>query len=169
MVDESLVVLIIDLALTVAGFWLLGEALIRIIVPAAKRAGLAPAQLIHIKDWIRLISTVLIIGAVVRLTGLASEFTTLTVSGFIAIAFSLTLQATLTNIIAGIMVLLDNTLRLNDEIQYGMSRGRVSKIGLRNCWITTPEGHIVIISNNLIANGPLTNFTATDRLQKKTP
>jgi hypothetical protein len=82
MIEESLIVRIIDVVVTVAGFWIVGE-LIRLIVPAAKRAVLAAVQVSHIRDWIRLISTILAIGAVVRLTGLASEFTTLTVSGFV--------------------------------------------------------------------------------------
>jgi small-conductance mechanosensitive channel len=46
-------------------------------------------------------------------------------------------------------------------------KGKVVKIGLRATWVRTDNGDIAIISNNYLANGPLVNFTAGERLEKK--
>ena len=159
--------LIINVVVITVGFWLFGELLVRVITSAAKTAGLASSQIGRIKEWIWLLIVVVAVGGIVHIIGLASEFTTLTFSGIIAIALSLALQATLSNIISGILLILDNTLRVNDSIEFSGFKGQVVKIGLRSTWIKTSEGNIVIASNNSIVNGPLINITAAERLQKK--
>ena len=164
---DTAFLLIVNVAVTIVGFWLFGEFLIRVITPAAKRAGLLTGQIRLIKEWIWLLIAVLAIGGVVHIIGLASQFTTLTISGIIAVAFSLALQTTLSNVISGILLLLDNTLSVNDLIEFSGFKGQVVKIGLRSTWIKTSEGNIVITSNNSIVNGPLINITAAERLQKK--
>ena len=168
MIEASLVELVVRVVVIIATFWLVGELLVRIIItPSAKRAGVPQGQIRIFKDGLRFILIVLAIVAVVRVTGLASEFTTLTISGIVAIALSLALQTSLSNVISGVVLLLDNTLRVNDSIEYSGIKGQVVKIGLRSSWIKTSEGDIVIISNSQIANGPLINYTAGERLMKK--
>jgi len=71
------------------------------------------------------------------------------------------------NIISGILILSDGVLRLLDSVEYSGVRGRVVKIGLRATWVKTDSGDIAIISNNYLANGPLVNFTARERLERK--
>ena len=167
MAEASLVGLLIRVAVTLAGFWLVSELLIRVITAAAKRAGVSPGQVRLLKEGIGSVFVVLAIIVVVRLSGLTSEFTTLTASGIVAIMLSLALQATLSNVISGILVLLDNTLRVKDSIEFSGIKGEVAKIGLRNIWVKTVEDNVVIISNSQIANGPLINYTAGERLLKK--
>jgi small-conductance mechanosensitive channel len=52
-------------------------------------------------------------------------------------------------------------------IEFNGTKGKVVKIGLRNIWVKTVEGNLVIISNSQIANGPLINYTVGERLLKK--
>ena len=99
--------------------------------------------------------------------GLGSIFSFLTLSGIVGLAISLALQNTLSNIISGILILSDGVLRLHDSVEYSGVKGRVVKIGLRATWVKTDSGDIAIISNNYLANGPLVNFTAGERLEKK--
>ena len=165
MIDVSLIWLTAKSIAIVVASLLIGEFLIRVITPAAKRAGLSAAQIRMIRDWLRLLSILIAIVGVVRISGLASEYTSLTLSGVVAIALSLALQNTLSNVISGILLLLDNTLRLNDTIAYGGITGKVVKLGMRNIWIKTAEGNIVIMSNNTIASGPFTNYTAAERFK----
>ena len=103
----------------------------------------------------------------VSVTGIGSMFSFLTLSGIAGLAVSLTLQNTLTNIISGILILSDGVLRLHDSVEYSGVKGRVVKIGLRATWVKTDSGDIAIISNNYLANGPLVNFTARERLERK--
>jgi small-conductance mechanosensitive channel len=164
--ETSLVELLIRVAVTVAGFWLASQLLIRAVTAAARRAGVPQGQVRLIKEGIASIFVVLAIIAAVHVSGLTSEFTALTISGIAAIVLSLALQATLSNMISGILLLLDNTLRVNDRIEYSGAKGEVVKIGLRSTWVKTAEGNIVIISNSQIANGPLINYSAGERLLK---
>lgn len=148
----------------IALFWLTGHLVVRAVRAAAKRAGVSPAQIRIVTETLTFVVVVLAIVGVVHASGLTSEFATLTVSGVIAIALSLAVQTTLSNVISGILLLLDNTLRISDLIEYSGIKGEVVKIGLRNSWIKTAEGHLVVISNSQIANGPFTNYSASERL-----
>jgi len=152
---------------TLAVFWLTSQLLIRVVAAAARRAGVTPGQVRLIEEGIASVFVVLAIIALVHLSGLTSEFTALTISGIAAIVLSLALQATLSNMISGILLLLDNTLRVNDLIEYSGAKGEVVKIGLRNTWVKTAEGNVVVISNSQLANGPLINYTAGERLLRK--
>jgi small conductance mechanosensitive channel len=163
----SIIDLIIRDFITIAVFWVAGQLVIHIIRVAAKRAGVSPAEVRIVTEALTFLVVVLAIVAVVHVSGLTSEFTTLTISGIIAIALSLAVQTTLSNVISGILLLLDNTLRINDLIEYGGIKGEVVKIGLRNSWVKTAGGSLVIISNSQIANGPLTNYSAGERLLRK--
>ena len=153
--------------MALVGFWLVSQLLVRTVTAAARRAGVTQGQVRLIKEGIDSVFIVLAIIVVVHLSGLTSEFTTLTLSGIAALVLSLALQATLSNVISGILVLFDNTIRVKDLIGYSGAKGEVVKIGLRNTWVKTPEGNVVIISNSQIANGPLINYTAGGRLLKK--
>jgi small-conductance mechanosensitive channel len=165
--EASLVGLLIRVAVTLAVFWLTSQLLIRVVAAAARRAGVTPGQVRLIEEGIASVFVVLAIIALVHLSGLTSEFTALTISGIAAIVLSLALQATLSNMISGILLLLDNTLRVNDLIEYSGAKGEVVKIGLRNTWVKTAEGNVVVISNSQLANGPLINYTAGERLLRK--
>ncbi len=168
MLEVLLIELVVRAIVAVAVFWVIGEFLIRgIINPAARRAGVAQGQIRIFKEGIRFVVAVLSILSVIRIAGLTSDFTTLTASGIAAVALSLALQTTLTNVISGVLLLLDNTLRVDDLVEIAGTKGQVVKVGLRTSWVKTSEGNLVIISNSQIANGPLTNYTAAERLMKK--
>ena len=141
--------------------------LTKAITSAAKRAGVPQSQVRFFRDVMRTIFILLAAIAVIHLSGLTSEFTALTVSGIVAVALSLALQTTLTNVISGILLLIDGSVHVSDSIGYSGFKGEVVKIGLRNTWIKTNEGNLVIISNSQLASGPLTNYTASQRLLDK--
>ena len=64
-------------------------------------------------------------------------------------------------------MLSDGVLRLDDSVEYSGVKGVVVKIGLRATWVKTEHGDIAVISNNFLVNGPLFNYTATQRLERK--
>ena len=164
---DSIVDLLIRDLVTIAIFWVIGQIVIHAVRVAAKRAGVSQPQVRLVTEALTFVVIVIAVVAVVHVSGLTSEFTTLTISGMVAIALSLAVQTTLSNVISGILLLLDNTLRINDLIEYGGIKGEVVKIGLRNSWIKTATGSLVIISNSQIASGPLTNHSAAERLLRK--
>ncbi len=143
------------------------EAISIVIRRGAKTARAGPTVLRDLKTGLRLVALVVILSNILNLAGLSSLFTTLTISGVLAVAISLALQTTLSNVISGLLLFNDGVLRLGDTIEYGGMKGRVVRIGLRNTWIRAEAGHLVVVSNSSLSGGPLTNHTATERLSKK--
>ena len=141
--------------------------MIRVVTRAAKRAHASPALIRTVREGISILWIVLAAAGVLNLTGIASEFSTLTISGLVGLAISLALQTTLSNMISGILLFNDGALRLNDTVEYSGIKGKIVKLALRNTWVRTDDGNLAIISNSSLSNGPLVNFTAGKRLEKK--
>jgi small-conductance mechanosensitive channel len=153
---------------TVTIFWaVLGELLRRGLTAAAKRAGASKRLTADIRDGVRLVWIVIAVAAILIVTGIASEFQALTVTGLAGLAISLALQTTLSNIIAGILLFSDKTLRLNDVISDSGIKGTVVKVGLRSTWVRTEEGNIAIISNSTLMSGPIINYSAEARFREE--
>lgn len=147
---------------------LAGEEVTRLILKrAAKMAGAGPTVVRDIGVVLRLVAAVAIASTALRLTGLASEFTALTISGIGALAVTLALQATLSNVISGVLLFNDGVIRLNDVVEYSSVKGKVVRVALRNTWIKMDSGMIAIVSNSSLSNGPLVNHSATERLSRK--
>ncbi len=164
---DVIILQIVGAVVIVAVAWLIAEALIRVISRAAKRAGASSDLIRTVREAVSILWIVLAGVAIITVTGIASVFSFLTLSGVVGLAISLALQNTLSNIISGILLLSDGALRLHDSIAYGGLTGEVVKLGLRSTWVKTDSGDIAIISNNYLANGPLVNLTAGERLEKK--
>ncbi len=143
--DTGTVIFIAELGAVIAGSWLVSELFIRLITRGAKRAGASAELIRNVREGLSILWVVFVVGWLVIVTGLGSIFSFLTLSGIVGLAISLALQNTLSNIISG----------------------KVVKIGLRATWVKTDSGDIAIISNNYLVNGPLLNFTAGQRLEKK--
>jgi small conductance mechanosensitive channel len=110
------------------------------------------------------------VGVLTTLSGVSSYFTTLTIGGIAGLAVSLALQTTLSNIISGILMLHDGVLHTGDDLQYGGPggiRGEVVRVSLRTTWLRTADGTITVIGNSNLAAGPIINYTAKTRLERK--
>jgi len=166
-VIDPKIVLIVEIALIIVGSAILTEALIRGLSRLVRRAGAHAGLARSIREGFTLVWITLAGVAILSLTGIASEFSFLTISGIVGLAVSLALQNTLSNIISGVLLLSDGVLRLDDSVEYSGVKGVVVKIGLRATWVKTDRGDIAVISNNYLVNGPLVNHTATQRLERK--
>jgi len=163
----DIIFLIVEIALIVAGSALFTETLIRGLSRLVRRAGAHAGLARSIREAFTVIWITLAGVAILSLTGIASEFSFLTISGIVGLTASLALQNTLSNIISGVLLLSDGVLRLDDSVEYSGVKGVVVKIGLRATWVKTDHGDIAVISNNYLVNGPLVNQTATQRLERK--
>ena len=163
----SILAPIIETVLLAASAFLIEEPLGFIIGRAAKRAGASSTLIRDIRVALRIIAILVVASGILSITGLASEFTALTISGIGAIAVSLALQTTLTNIISGFLLLTDGIVRVNDEVEFGSVKGKIVRVALRNTWIMSEDGKIAVISNSNLSNGPLINRTAVSRLSKR--
>jgi small conductance mechanosensitive channel len=163
----DIIILIVEIALIIAGTALFTEVLIRGLSRIVRRAGGHAGLARSIREGFTLIWITLAGVGILSLAGVASEFSFLTISGIVGLAVSLALQNTLSNIISGVLLLSDGVLRLDDSVEYSGVKGIVVKIGLRATWVKTDKGDIAVISNNYLVNGPLVNHTATQRLERK--
>jgi small-conductance mechanosensitive channel len=163
----SVLELIVYVAVGTAVTVLIEEAISRAIRGAAKKAEVNPVVIRDIGVAMRVIAVLVIVTLILSLTGLASEFMAITISGLGALAVSLALQDTLSNIISGILLFHDGVIHLNDTVEYFGANGKIVRLSLRNTWIKMDSGAIAVISNTSLASGPLINHSAAERLSKK--
>jgi len=80
------------------------------------------------------------------------------------LAISLAAQDTLSNVIAGIMIMFDQPFRVGDriEIQGLGTWGDVVDIGLRSTRIRTRDNRMVIVPNNSISTDQIVNYSYPD-------
>ncbi len=79
--------------------------------------------------------------------------------GGLALAVGLALQGTLSNVAAGVMILIQRPFRVGETISAGPVLGTVTAIGLFTTEMVQPDGLYVMVPNNELWNKPITNFT----------
>ena len=159
--------IVIEVIAIVVGSGAVGELLIRGLSGLVKRSGGHAGLARSIREGFTAVWITAATAGVLGVTGVASEFSFITISGIAGLTVSLALQNTLSNVISGFLLLSDGAIRLNDSVEYSGVKGVVVKLGLRATWVKTEQGDIAIVSNNYLVNGPLVNHTATKRLEKK--
>lgn len=167
---KPILLTVVEVAGVIAVVAVVGTLLSNVVRTIALHAGASKPVANSIRQWMGVLMIVSVVAGVAYFTGVSSEITTLTISGIAGLAISLALQNTISNVIAGVLLLNDGIIRLGDDIQYGGPggvRGEVVKLSLRTTWIRTPEGVITVIGNSNLSAGPILNFSAKARLGKK--
>ncbi len=104
------------------------------------------------------------IGGLVLLNGLGVSITPiLTALGVGGLAVALALQNTLSNLFAGIHILVEKPVRVGDYMKLSEgNEGFVSDIGWRTTRVRELTGNIIIIPNSKLAQSVLTNYSLPD-------
>jgi small conductance mechanosensitive channel len=106
---------------------------------------------------------ILIIGLVAILNRLGVETTSiLTVLGAASLAVGLALQGTLSNVAAGIMLLIQKPYRIGDIVTLGEATGTIHRLGLFSTEITNGDHHRVYIPNAKIFAERIVNISHYD-------
>lgn len=79
--------------------------------------------------------------------------------GGLALAVGLALQGTLSNVAAGVMILIQRPFRVGEHIAAGTVNGVVQGIGLFTTEVLQPDGLYVMVPNNELWNKPIVNFS----------
>jgi len=83
--------------------------------------------------------------------------------GIAGLAISFALQNTLSNVFAGVSLIIDKTFRMGDKIQLDSGEvGTVHEISLRSTRVRTYDNEIIIIPNSSMAQAKIKNFTQPD-------
>lgn len=83
-------------------------------------------------------------------------------AGAIGLAIGIGLQNLANNFISGIILLLEQPVRVGDFIEVGTVLGTVEGISLRSTQIRTGNGQAVFVPNSVLANNSLINWTHQD-------
>jgi MscS family membrane protein len=82
--------------------------------------------------------------------------------GIAGLAISFALQSTLSNIFAGVSLIVDKTFKVGDKVQVDGELGTVHEITLRSTRVRTYDNEIIILPNESVAKGKIKNFTQPD-------
>ncbi|EQD76843.1 MscS Mechanosensitive ion channel [mine drainage metagenome] len=135
------------------------ELFLRLICRVVRRSGGTESSIRTITEVIRIVYVLIAAIAVASYTGIANSLTVLTLSGVAGLLVSLALQPTLSNMISGYYLMREGLIRVGDVVVYNAMKGRVIRVALRNTWILTEMGEVVVVGNTSLFNGPLINVT----------
>lgn len=141
-----------------------GYTLSRTLGDVAKKRGWPPASVRTLRAVITVIWVAVVVADSAATLGSYSFLSALTVSAIAGVAVSLALQTTLSNILAGFILVQQRFLHLGDNIQFSGIKGTVVGIGLVEVVVRTESGALAMLSNANLLAGPTINFTATQRL-----
>jgi small conductance mechanosensitive channel len=82
--------------------------------------------------------------------------------GAAGLAVGLALQGSLANFAAGVMMMIFKPFKVGDFIEAAGTMGTVEEIELFTTKMLTPDNKLIIVPNNQITNGNITNFSAKE-------
>jgi small-conductance mechanosensitive channel len=104
------------------------------------------------------------LGLIVGLQSLGLNLSSLVVvGGALGIGVGLGLQAIVSNFVAGLILLLEQPIKLGDRIEVGGTYGDVVRLKGRSTWIRTNDNVVIIVPNSEFIDQRVTNWTANDR------
>lgn len=105
-----------------------------------------------------------VLGLVIGLQSLGLNLNSLVVvGGALGLGVGLGLQAVVANFVAGLILLLEQPVKLGDRIQIGDTYGDVVQLRGRSTWVRTNDNVVIIVPNSDFINQKVTNWTANDR------
>ncbi|HYX83532.1 MAG TPA: mechanosensitive ion channel domain-containing protein [Gaiellales bacterium] len=88
--------------------------------------------------------------------------TVLASSALLGLVVGFAARSTLANFVAGVMIAVNQPVRLGDRVAVGDAEGIVEDVGLTYTRLRTPDNRRVLIPNEELANSRVTNLTVID-------
>ena len=85
------------------------------------------------------------------------------VIGAAGLAIGFALQGSLSNLAAGVMLIIFKPIKVGDYIEGGGSAGSVESVGIFITTLITPDHKVVYIPNSTLTGGNIINYSAKDR------
>lgn len=124
--------------------------------------GMTPAARVLVGKVVRI--ALLTIALLVGLTSIGIDFTAVAVfSGAIGVGIGFGLQKVVSNLISGMILLLDRSIKPGDVIEIGEAYGWISKLGARYAAIVTRDGKEYLIPNEDLITQQVVNWSFSDR------
>ncbi len=107
---------------------------------------------------------IFLLGVLIGLESLGLDLSSLlVVGGALGLGVGLGLQPIISNFVAGLILLVEQPVRLGDRIELGGLQGDVLAIKGRSTWVRTNENVVIIVPNSEFIEKQVTNWTANDR------
>ena len=104
-----------------------------------------------------------LIGLFVGLQTLGVNLNSLVVfGGAIGVGVGLGLQNVVSNFVAGLVLLVEQPIRIGDRIAINDTLGDVIRIAARSTWVRTNDNVVIIVPNSDFINNSVTNWTGND-------
>lgn len=102
-------------------------------------------------------------GLFIGLQSLGVNLSSLVVfGGAVGVGVGLGLQNVVSNFVAGLILLIEQPIRMGDRVETSGTLGDVVKIAARSTWIRTNDNVVKIVPNSDFINNAVTNWTAND-------
>ena len=102
-------------------------------------------------------------GLFVGLQSLGVNLNSLVVfGGAIGVGVGLGLQNVVSNFVAGLILLIEQPIRMGDRVEIKDTLGDVIRIAARSTWVRTNDNVVIIVPNSDFINNPVINWTAND-------
>jgi len=85
------------------------------------------------------------------------------VIGAAGLAIGFALQGSLSNLAAGVMLIIFKPIKVGDFIEGGGATGSVESVGIFVTTLLTPDNKAVFIPNSTLTGGNITNYSAKDK------
>ena len=109
--------------------------------------------------------TLLTFAVVIALNSVGIDLTALAVfSGAIGVGIGFGLQKVVSNLISGVILLLDKSIKPGDVIELGETFGWITSLGARYVSVVTRDGKEYLIPNEDLITQRVVNWSFTDRL-----
>jgi len=150
-------------ALVIAGLLISAGRLISRVVSSglAKNTDLTPTARVLIAKLLQIAFVILAVLIGLRAIGL--DLTGLTVfSGAIGLGIGFGLQKVVSNLISGVIILLDKSIKPGDVISLGETFGWIDALGARYVSVVTRDGKEYLIPNEDLVTGQVVNWSHTN-------
>jgi len=138
--------------------WALANGISKLLAAYASKIAPSVPVTSLTQNFVRLV--ILVIGVMILLDSLGVKITTLiTALGIGSLAVALALQDTLSNLFAGIHILVDRPVQLGQFVKLDSGEeGYVERIGWRSVRVRMLPNNSVVIPNSKLVNSVLTNY-----------
>jgi small-conductance mechanosensitive channel len=124
--------------------------------------GVTPAARVLVGKVLRI--ALYAFAAVVALTSIGIDLTAVAVfSGALGLGIGFGLQKVVSNLISGIILLLDRSLKPGDVIEVGTAYGWIEQMGARYITVATRDGKEYLIPNEDLVTQQVINWSYSDR------
>jgi small-conductance mechanosensitive channel/CRP-like cAMP-binding protein len=112
-----------------------------------------------LRDLIQMVALVVILFGSLSQNRLATFGSLLATSAVLTAVLGLSLQSTIANLFAGIVLHMDRALSEGDWVQLGSRSGRIDEIRWRSTILRTPDGDNIIVPNTQLTTQDVHNFS----------